>query len=142
MAAEAGLIFKPAILAGLIIGAYEAILVHRDVSVPTHRFGHMVHALVIALVATFINFNVPFTLDLFPFLKTVPILGSVLGIRIAVGLIMLIKIHGSSKAIQGMHGSQVGMAETWTHSLLIAALTIIAPYMWPFLAPVLPAWMS
>jgi hypothetical protein len=137
----ADFILIPAIFCGLIIGIYEAILVHRDVSIPTHRFGHMTHALVIAVIATFINFNVPFTLSLLPFLESIPVVGSVIGIRILVGLIMLIKVHGVSAALKGGGMASAGMKETWTHSLLIAALTIIAPYIWPFVAPVLPGFL-
>ena len=135
----ADFIILPAIISGLVIGIYEAILIHRDVTVPTHRFGHMIHALVIAVIATFITFNVPFTLSLFPFLANIPVLGSVLGVRILVGFIMLVKIHGTSAALKSTGTSTAGLAETWTHSFIVAVLTIIAPYIWPFIAPLLPA---
>ncbi len=35
---------------GIIIGAYEAIVIHRDVTIPTHRFGHMAHAFILSIV--------------------------------------------------------------------------------------------
>ncbi|MBD3204661.1 hypothetical protein GF327_10300, partial [Candidatus Woesearchaeota archaeon] len=45
----AEIIIIPALVIGGLIGLYEAILLHRDVTVPTHRFGHTVHAFVYAL---------------------------------------------------------------------------------------------
>ena len=132
------LILKAPIIAGLVIGIYEAILIHRDVTVPLHRFGHMVHAIGIAVIATFICFNVPFVLGLVPQIAAVPFLGTTIGVRILVGLIMLAKIHGSSKVLQGSGLSSAGMAETWTHSLIIAALVIASPYGWPMIQQYLP----
>src|SRR3989344_7730939 len=95
------LTFMPPLIAGLGIGLYETILIHRDVDVPTHRFGHSIHAFVIALVASFIVFNVPFALYLFPFLAGLPFVGSTIGVRILVGLIMIIKIHATSAGLKG-----------------------------------------
>jgi hypothetical protein len=134
------LIIKAPLIAGAVIGLYEAILIHRDVTVPLHRFGHMLHALILAIVATFITFNVPFFLQLVPQLQGVPFLGSELGVRILVAVIMLIKIHGTSKVLQGSGMSSAGMAETWTHSLVIAGLIVAAPYAWPMVQQFLPSW--
>jgi hypothetical protein len=134
----ADFVIFPAIISGLLIGIYEALLIHRDVRIPTHRFGHMVHAFIIAIIATFISFNVPFTLSLLPFLQNIPVVGSVIGIRVLVGLIMLIKIHGVSAALKSTGMAAQGMKETWTHSFIVAALTVLAPYVWPLLAPLLP----
>lgn len=136
------LLILPAIVLGLAIGAYEAIVLHRDVTVPTHRFGHMLHALVLAVIAVVITMNTPW------FLGITGLAGkgwytSVIAIQIATGLFMAIKIHATSRAIKGsIGGASVGLGETWTHSIVVGALTIAAPYIWPFLAPVMPVWLG
>lgn len=135
------ILIMPSIVLGLVIGIYEAILIHRDVTVPAHRFGHMMHALVFAVAATFATMNVPFVMSVIPQLQSVPLLNNVFIFRLVIGLIAVIKIHGVSAAIRGtVGGGSVGMAETWTHSLIIGALIVIAPYIYPAVAPLLPAW--
>ncbi len=139
----ADLIIGPALALGLIIGAYEAIVVHRDVSVPTHRFGHMFHALILSVIFVFCSMNVDFVFGLLPAIKAIPILGSALVFRIVIGLIAAIKIHAVSKVIPGAAMTQVkGLSETWFHSLLIGALIVAAPYLYPFIAGALPAWLK
>ncbi len=138
--AEATLVIMPAIVSGLVIGIYEAVLLHRDVTIPTHRFGHMIHAMIIALIAAFAVFNVPFVFSFISQLEGIPFLGTVLGFRILIGFIMMIKIHGVSAALKGAGMAQHGMRETWLHSLIVAALVIAAPYAWPVVSPFLPAW--
>lgn len=141
MADEFTLKIMAPLVAGVIIGLYEILLIHRDVRVATHRFGHGVHAMLIALAATFAVFNVPLVFKLIPQLNTVPLIKNMLVFRIAIGLIMVIKIHGTSAAIKAQGVSSQGMSETWAHSLLIGALVIASPYIWPLIAPMLPEWM-
>ena len=136
------LVIIPALAAGALVGLYEMILVQRDVAVPQHRFGHAVHAFVFAIVGTFISFNVPFVLGLIPALAKIPILGTVIGIRIAIAIIMTFKVHGVSAALKSSGMMTAGMGETWTHSLIIGGLTAFVPYLYPFLIPVLPKWMK
>ena len=135
------LVIMPALIAGAAIGVYEALLIHRDVRIPTHRFGHTIHASVYAIVASFAVFNVDFVYGVFNFLHTWPIIGTALIFRIIIGLITVVKIHGASAAIRGSIGSSVGLKETWFHSILIGALVVAAPYVWPFISPLLPVWM-
>ena len=132
----------PPIAIGLVIGAYEAILIHRDVQVASHRFGHTVHALFFAVVACVLSFNVPLVYVLIPQLKGVLILGSELGVRIILGIIMTAKIHGVSAALKGSGMSTAGLQETWFHSVLIGALTAASPYVFPFVQPFLPKWIK
>jgi len=139
----AEIVILPAILIGLIIGIYEAILLHRDVSVPTHRFGHMLHALVYAVIAVFFTMNTAFIYSTFSFLQGIPLIQHAIVFQIAVGVITMIKIHGASAAIRGtVGGVSVGMKETWMHSAIIAVLVVAAPYVWPFVAPMMPAWLK
>lgn len=135
-----GFIIGPSIALGLIIGVYEALVIHRDVQVPTHRMGHMIHALILAIAFVFASMNTEFVLNLIPALQAIPVLGTVLGARIALGLIAVIKIHAVSQAIKS--GGGPGMGETWFHSILIGALITAAPYAFPLLEPMLPDWIK
>jgi len=139
-AVQPALMIIPAIVAGIVIGIYEIVLVHRDVTIPTHRFGHGLQALFVAIIASFAVFNVPFVFNLFPQLAAIPYIGSVMGFRILIGLIMMVKIHGVSAALKGAGMATHGMRETWLHSLIVAALVVLAPYVWPAIAPMLPQW--
>ena len=140
----ADLIIGPTLGLGLIIGAYEAIIVHRDVNVPTHRFMHMIHALVLSVVFVFATMNTKFVFELIPALANIPILGNIHVFHIAIGLLAVIKIHGSSKVIQSSGGAGMvrGMSETWFHSLLIGGLIVAVPYIYPFIENMLPQWIK
>jgi len=134
------LIIIPALFLGLIIGIYEAVLLHRDVAVPSHRFGHMLHALVYAVIAVFATMNIAFVAKSLTFLPA--FLQSPLVLQGMIGIITMIKIHGSSAAIRGSVGGSVGMKETWVHSFVIAGLVVAAPYIWMFLGPMMPSWLQ
>lgn len=132
----------PPVVTGLIIGLYEIILIHRDVTIGTHRFGHSVHALIFAVVACVLSFNVPLVYLLIPQLKGIFIIGSEVGVRVVLGIVMTAKIHGVSAALKGSGMSTAGLQETWFHSLLIGALTAASPYLFPFVQPFLPKWVK
>ncbi|MBW2973551.1 hypothetical protein KY346_04110 [Candidatus Woesearchaeota archaeon] len=139
----AEIVILPAILCGLIIGIYEALLLHRDVTVPTHRFGHTIQALIYAVIAVFFTMNAGFIYATFTFLQGIPLLQYPIVFQIAIGLITMIKIHGASYAIRTTTvGMSVGMRETWLHSAMVGALVVVAPYVWPFVAPVMPTWLK
>jgi hypothetical protein len=134
------MLILPSIALGLAIGAYEAMLMYRDVQVASHKVGHAVHSMLLAVAAVFITMNTEW------FLATTGLAGmgwytSPLLIRIAVGIVMAAKIHGVSQAIKGS-GSGPGLGETWAHSILIGGLCIAAPYAWPFLKNVMPTWLG
>lgn len=130
----------PPILLGLVIGIYEIILLHRDVTVPTHRFGHGIHAIIFAIIAVFATMNAAWVFETFTALAAIPFM-SPLVFQILVGVIAMIKIHGVSAAIKTtVGGVSVGLKETWAHSAIIGALVVVAPYVWPLIAPIMPAW--
>lgn len=135
------LIIGPSLALGLIIGIYEALVIHRDVKTPTHRFMHSLHAIILSLIFVFCTMNAPFVLKLIPALAKIPILGTVIGMQIAIGLLAAIKIHAVSRAVQT--GSAPGglLGETWFHSILIGALIVAAPYAYPLVKPLLPSWL-
>ncbi|HLC32738.1 MAG TPA: hypothetical protein VJJ82_02840 [Candidatus Nanoarchaeia archaeon] len=134
------IVIGPAIALGLAIGIYEALVIHRDVSVPTHRFGHTIHALILSIIFVFCTMNAAFVLKMIPALAKIPLIGTVLGLQIAIGLIAAIKIHGVSQALKSGGGGP-GLGETWFHSILIGALIIAAPYAYPLVKPMLPTWL-
>ena len=143
-AAQPALILLPSIILGAIIGFYEIIIIHRDVTVKLHRFSHGIHALVLSILFVFASMNVDFVFGLIPALKSIPIIGMPLVFRLIIGLLAAIKIHGVSRAIKssGGGGGGPGLGETWIHSILIGGLMIAAPYVYPFIAPILPKWMK
>jgi hypothetical protein len=139
----AGLILGPAIALGIVIGAYEAIIIHRDVTIPTHRFSHGLHAFGLSILFVLCTMNAEFVLSLIPALKSIPVLGTALGLHIAIGLIAAVKIHGASLAIRGAGmGGGRGMGETWFHSIFIGALIVAAPYAYPIVEPMIPGWLK
>ena len=140
MAVPAALTVLPAIVFGAVIGLYEMILVHRDVQVPQHRFGHGVHAFAFAIVGTFISFNVPFVLAITGLSKYAFL--SVGVVRALIAVIMAVKVHGVSAALRSSGMMSAGLGETWSHSLVIGVLTGCSQYLLPFIAPVLPVWLK
>lgn len=137
------IIIIPAIAVGAVIGLYEAIILHRDVSVPTHRFGHTLHAFAYAILAVFVTMNTAYVYNTFAFLHGLSFLQYPIVFQGIIGVITMIKIHGASKVIQSRYGmASVGLAETWTHSFIIGGLVVAAPYIWPFIAPMAPAWIK
>ena len=135
-------VVMPALISGLVIGIYESILLHRDVTVPTHRLGHTVHALVFAILFTFISMNTQWVATTFNLAGIHYLLANKWVLRGIVGLIAVAKIHGASAAIKGATGSSMGLKETWFHSLLIGVLIVVAPEVWPLISGSLPGWMK
>lgn len=139
----AELILLPAIFLGALIGIYEILIIHRDVTVRLHRFSHGIHALVLSIAFVFASMNVDFVFSLIPGLKSIPVIGIPIVFRIAIGLLAAIKIHGVSKAIQSSSGGGgMGLGETWFHSILIGAIVATIPYAYPFIGPLLPKWLK
>jgi hypothetical protein len=135
------LLILPAIALGILIGIYEFILLSRDVSVPTHKFGHGIQAILLSVLFTLITMNTEWFLSVVPAIANIPVLGNVHVLRVAVGLIAMIKIHATSAAIQGGGGS-VGLAEKWSHSFIVGGLIVAAPYVYPIVKPMLPAFLQ
>lgn len=134
-------VIGPALALGTLIGAYEALIIHRDVTIPTHRFGHMMHAFILSIAFVFATMNTEFVLSVIPALQGIPLLGTVLGAQIALGIIAAIKVHGVSQALK-TGGGGPGIGETWFHSILIGALIVAAPYVYPVVQPLLPSWLN
>ncbi|PIN81919.1 hypothetical protein COV11_00660 [Candidatus Woesearchaeota archaeon CG10_big_fil_rev_8_21_14_0_10_30_7] len=132
----AELVIIPALILGALIGALETFFMAKDVQSSYHFISHATHAFVYALIAVFAVMNIEYVLSLIPALKTVPYLSNHWVFRGVMGLIGMIKIHAASLTIP--KGAPKSMKETWTHSIIIAALIIASPEIWSVLAPVLP----
>ena len=144
--AEQALIIGPVIGIGIILGLYELILIHRDESFRgSHWLGHGIHSIVIMMIALFAVMNTEYFLEITGLIASgIPLISNVLAVRIAVGLVLAIKIWGVSSVIKG-GGGMKGMHEGLIHILILAVLVVVAPYYWPLLKPVLetvlPEWM-
>lgn len=136
------LVFGEPLALGILIGLYEVIIIHRDVQVASHRMGHMLQAFLFSIVFTFATMNTKFVLNIIPQLQGIPLLGTALGLNIAIGLLAAIKIHGVSRAVKTSGPTASGLAETWFHSLLIGGLIAAAPYLFPLVEPMLPNWIK
>jgi hypothetical protein len=93
------------------------------------------------MIALFAVFNWPLFLDITTLAERgIPLLSSVWIGRIVIGLILNFKMHSVSKVVHGQLAAR-GMAEHWTHTLLISALVVASPLYWPFIEPFLPVWL-
>ncbi|MDP4012679.1 MAG: hypothetical protein Q8R00_03695 [Candidatus Nanoarchaeia archaeon] len=128
-------IFLPAVYIGLVIGLYEMFLVHKDEAFRgSHWLKHGWHALLVTMFFVFLAMNVDFIYSVIPGLETIPILSNILIIRIAIGLLAMVKVHAAAAVIKSS-GLGPSIGETWAHSFVIAILITTSPYIWPFLEP-------
>ncbi len=134
------LMILPPIAMGIIIGTYELILIHRDENYSgSHWIGHGLHTFVPIIIGLLISFNVPLFLDMAG--GSLPAwIQNELYIRIAIALIIAIKVRAVSAVVPGAAGR--GMKEGWIHTLVVGILVAIAPYVWPFIAPIAPTWLG
>ena len=134
------LILIPVLALGVIFGLYELFTIHADMNFRgSHWFGHGAHAIGLMILALFITMNTEYFLQITGLASSgIPYITSALLIRIAVGLILTIKIH----AVSAIGGGGKGLAEKWTHTLILSILVVLAPYIWPFISPLLPAWLA
>lgn len=138
------LIIIPVLTIGVVLGLYELILIHKDESFRgSHWFGHGLHAIVTMIIALFIVMNTEYFLNVTGLINSgIPLISNILAVQIAVGIILNIKIHMTSAVIHGGRLATRGMAEHWTHTTIISILVIISPYIWPFLAPMVPSYLG
>ncbi|MBU2639227.1 MAG: hypothetical protein KKG75_00805 [Nanoarchaeota archaeon] len=139
------LTIEPVIVLGVILGLYELILIHRDENFRgSHWFGHGIHAVVIMVIALFAVFNWAYFLQITGLgTKNIPLISNVLVGRIAIGVILNFKMHAVSAVVKGRAfagGVSGGMAEHWTHTIIVSVLVVTAPYYWSLILPMLPAW--
>lgn len=137
------LLIMPVIVIGVILGLYELFLIHADMSFRgSHWFGHGLHAIIFVIIALFITMNTYYFLEVTGLIDSaIPFITNALIIRIIVGVILNLKIHATSSLAKGTLAAR-GLAEHWTHTLIISTLVVIAPYVWPYLAPIVPVYLG
>ena len=145
--AEPALILFPIIPLGLILGLYELILIHRDENFRgSHWLGHGLHAVTFMFIALFAVMNTEFFLTITGLINSnIPLISNVWAVRIAIGIILNIKMHATSAVIKGKAfsgGVSGGMTEHWTHTLIVSTLVVLAPLYWPLLEPLLPVYLG
>ena len=139
----AELVILPIIPLAIIIGLYELIAIHADMSFRgSHWFGHGLSAVAVIAIGLFITMNTEYFLEITNLINSgIPLIGNALAVRIAVGLIFNLKIHAQSALAKGTLASR-GLAEHWTHTLIVSALVVIAPYVWPLFEPIMPVYLG
>jgi len=126
----------------IIIGLYELIAIHSDMSFRgSHWFGHGLASMISIAIALFITMNTEYFIEAVGI--TYPYLSNPLILRIVVGIILNLKIHAQSSLARGGGGIAArGLAEHWIHTLIVSILVVIAPYVWPLVEPIVPAWLG
>ncbi|MSR86251.1 hypothetical protein EXS74_02555 [Candidatus Woesearchaeota archaeon] len=134
------LIILPAVGMGIILGAYELFLLKGDENFSgAHWFGHGLHIFPLIVVACLASFNIDFFQQSLG--SSLPsILANDILLRVAIGLIMAIKVYAGSAVVPGAKGR--GMHESLFHVLLIGALVSTSPYLWPLVEPFAPTWLG
>lgn len=129
----AELLILPAVIMGGIIGIIELVFVHSDER-GLGWLGHGLHAIPLTMLFVFASMNISYVFGLL----NLPITENNwvnLGVRVAVGLIAMLKVAGAAAVV-----GRVG--ERWYHILIIGALIVGAPYAWlligPMIEPLLP----
>lgn len=109
----------PVLVIGLVLAFLELIFVHQD----ERGMGwlkHGFHAIPTMFVFVFISMNITFVLGLVGWQNTLWI---TIGVRVLVGIVAMVKISAAA-AVAGRVG------EKFPHTLAIAALIMVAPFIW------------
>lgn len=131
------------VVLGLIIGLYELILIHKDENFRgSHWLSHGLHSVFWAMLAVFATMNAEYVYANLTFLQNIPYINNILIFRIFIGLLTIIKVHAASAVVKTTIGSSKGLKETWLHSLVVGALVVASPYLWPFIEPVVSPYLG
>jgi hypothetical protein len=130
----------PAII-GLIISMIEIFFVMQDEG-GMHPLQHGLHAIPTCLIFTYISMNAGYVGNYLATGLGWSIFANntvdMIVIPIIIGLVATIKVKGAA-AIIGGHGS---IGEKLPHALIIGVLIAIAPFVWPLIAPMMPAFLA
>ncbi|MBU1245549.1 MAG: hypothetical protein KKH88_00795 [Nanoarchaeota archaeon] len=122
-----GLVFFPVIIWSIILSVLEMIFLHGDI----HRrwLIDSLHVFPFTFLFIFINLNAEYVINYFNWDVSFPIHY----IYLFVGLIAFIKIYGA--VTFGMLREKIHFARVFFHTIIIALLIIVAPYLWKLIAP-------
>ena len=141
--AQAELQIMGPLVLGAVIGLYELILIHRDENFRgSHWLSHGLHSVFWAMLAVFVTMNADFVYTNLTFLQNIPFISDILIFRIFIGLLTIIKVHVASAVVKTTVGSSKGLKQTWAHSFIAGVLVVAAPYIWPFVQPVVESSLN
>jgi hypothetical protein len=126
----ADFVYIAPLVIGLVIALVEMYFVHAD-EAGLGWLGHGIHAIPTCLIFTFISMNAQWALSFLPFLANAS--WAVYAVPVVIGLIAAVKVKTAAAIAKG---GTVG--EKMSHALIIGALIAAAPFVWPFVAPLLP----
>lgn len=131
----ADFVIFPAIAMGVVIGLVELFFVHSDEQ-GLGWFTHGMHGVIAAMVLVFISMNIGPVSKLagYPLEESFAVN---LGVRILLGIVATIKV----KAAAAIAGKASGIGEKLGHALIVGALIAVAPYVWPFIEPMIPKFL-
>ncbi|MFT4326485.1 MAG: hypothetical protein ACMXYK_03220 [Candidatus Woesearchaeota archaeon] len=130
----------PAIV-GLVISLVEIFFVMQDEG-GMHPLTHGLHAVPTCLIFTYIAMNaIPTSTYLANQFGWTFLAGNVglIGVPIAIGVLATIKVKAAAAIIGGGHGS---VGEKLGHAFLIGVLIAASPFVWPFIAPMVPVVLA
>ena len=127
----------PAIAMGAVIGIIEVFFVRQDEKGLGNWLSHGLHALPIAMILVFVSMNLQWAAELAGF-SLESNFAVDLGLRILIGLVAAFKVKAASALVKGHHG----VGESTVHAIIIGALVAGSPYIWVYLEPYAPAWVT
>lgn len=127
----------PALIVGTIASIMELAFVHSDEGVGAHWLTHGLHAVPVCMIGAVVSMNAGWALSFLP--------KSISGISwltyvlpVIIGLVIAFKVKASAAIIHG-HGN---VGEKLPHALTVGAVIAVAPFIWPFIAPIVPAFLK
>lgn len=137
----AEVLILPAVYMGLVLGLYEFFAIHKDLAFRgSHFLKHFWHSLLTTMFFIFILMNIEFVFEAVPALSTIPFLGNHIVVRVIIGLVTLLKVHGAGVVARGA-GGMGSIGETWAHALIITGLIQAAPFAWPLVKGLLEQYL-
>ncbi|MFT4249757.1 MAG: hypothetical protein ACMXYD_00105 [Candidatus Woesearchaeota archaeon] len=126
----------PALVMGVVIGLVELFFVHMDEK-GLGWLSHGLHALPTAFIFTFIAMNLPFAASLVG-LTLGSNLGIIIALQVVIGLVAAFKVKAAAAIVTGRNA----VGEKLSHALIVGALIAASPYIWPFLEPFIPTFLT
>lgn len=127
----------PALIVGAVASVMELAFVHSDEGVGAHWLTHGLHAVPTCMVGAVISMNASWALSFLP--KSISsIAWLTYALPVLVGLIIAFKVKAAAAIIHG-HGN---VGEKLPHALAVGAVIAVAPFIWPFIAPAVPAFLK
>lgn len=134
----------PALIMGVFIGAWETYFMIKDMNSVDFGSGiaHAFGAFIQVIILVFFVMHQKMFLQLFPSIKTVPIIGffvgSVWGFKLLIGAIEYFFLEFKSRVLGGRTGKMAGFHEDYFHVILIILATVFSPELWALIKPFLP----